>query len=442
MTTSTVPARRPSVAGEGELAAASRDVDDFLQALNPTVMGPRLSGALGVGRRSCHVLDAKYEPGVKAIVLYRFGDDLVRADLCACGVDADRATRRPRLRLSVFPADPDLPTLESAVDPTSLGRLLAGVLPGPSNARERRAWAGRCEVELLRYRPGKRATVRASSPLRAVTYVVKVYHDVGKATSVAREARLLNQACRSAAVLRVAPHVAYLSELNAVVQQSVPGVPLADLLSWRDAGGERVREAVQRAALSLAELHDLPVVSTRERSVNKELRRFIQRGEAVRTVDPCLGAALLQLARRLSTVDAELEPGPVGLVHGDCKPSQFLVSDDGIFLLDLDHCGVTQQATDIGTFLASLRQLGIRHGLAGRKSARRPDLGTVANDFVSTYLIRRGTPALRSRIRWHEAAALQRKALRAFFRSPRSPLPAALLHEGHACLDDLGRGST
>ena len=52
-------------------------------------------------------------------------------------------------------------------------------------------------------------------------------------------------------------------------------------------------------------------------------------------------------------------------MHGDCT-SQFLIGDGRVYLLDLDHCGVSDQAADVGTFLATLRQQEIRDDLAGR----------------------------------------------------------------------------
>jgi hypothetical protein len=45
---------------------------------------------------------------------------------------------------------------------------------------------------------------------------------------------------------------------------------------------------------------------------------------------------------------------------------------------------------------------------------------------------------LRRRFAWYEAVALERKALRAFARAPGSPLPRALVEQGHRCLDGLG----
>jgi hypothetical protein len=126
-------------------------------------------------------------------------------------------------------------------------------------------------------------------------------------------------------------------------------------------------------------------------------------------------------------------------VHGDCKPSQFLLAGPRVHLLDLDHCGISDQAADVGTFMATLRQFAVRHRLAGRPEALTRRLPVLAEDFLASYLDALGDDSddRRARIRWHEAVALERKALRSFARAPRSPLPAALIHEANRCLDRL-----
>ena len=440
MTTSTdLAAPRVEVPLASESQA--RELDRFVESLKPATMGPRLSRAIGMARSRCHVLDAKYEPGLRAVLLYELEGRLVRGDLLPEGeVVPGAVVVPPGLRISVFPDDPDLPTLARAVDPASMGPLLADVVPGELTARGRRAWADRCALDLLRYRPGKRATVRATSRFHQSSYVAKVYHDSKKATAVASEAWALRGAATAAGTLRFAPPVAYLPEVTVVVQESVVGTPLDGLLSGV-AGATSAARAIQDAARAMVELHGYPLVSERERSVTKELNRFVQRAERVASVDAQVGGELLRFANRLLETDAELAPGPIGLVHGDCKPSQFLLSAQGVTVLDLDHCGISQQATDIGTFTASLRQLAVRSDEAGRTKDRK-GLERLAQLFTDTYLASRSVPGLRSRIRWHEAAALQRKALRAFSRAPRSPLPVALVREGNRCLDQLARGLT
>jgi aminoglycoside phosphotransferase (APT) family kinase protein len=205
--------------------------------------------------------------------------------------------------------------------------------------------------------------------------------------------------------------------------------------------GTTAQAGLQRAAQALAALHRQDAAaSERHRRIDAELARFVVRARRVATLDPVAGAALEELAERLTAAGAGL-PRPLGLVHGDCKPSQFLLGPDGsVVLLDLDSCGLADPAGDVGTFLATLRQRGVRDELARRGApggaARLLDL---ADGFLDGYLAASGgADDLRRRARWYEAVALQRKALRSFSRAPRSPMTSALVRSAHTCLDRLG----
>jgi hypothetical protein len=415
-----------------------------VEMLNGHVMGPRVRGALGVpGRAGCSVLDAKYEPGVRGTVLYGVGPLLVRGDLIDVPADDGEAFRpvvAPGVRLCRFPDDPDLPGLAAATDPERLRTALAEALPDVGSPR-------RCRVELVRYRPGKRATLAVELRGRADLggsgrLVVKSYHDGRKAAAVAAEAVLLDATVDPAAPLRFAPVRAHVPELSLVVQEHVPGVRLDQLMLRPDG---TAAHAVRRAAVALAALHRQPVVSRRARSVDAELVRFGTRSSRVAEIDEGTGRALGSLAVRLLAEADAVPRGVVGLVHGDCKPSQFLLRGEEVVLLDLDSCGAADPAVDVGTFLATLRQQAVRLALR-RRAAPSSTRGTtpLAGVFLDAYLRSAGQPPdgeLRRRIAWYEAVALERKALRCFARAPRSPLTRALVDEGHAGLDRL-RGTT
>ncbi|GAA2759422.1 phosphotransferase [Actinopolymorpha rutila] len=443
---------RPIHSGAGPADRLSSESARFAEALQPRVMGPRLAAALGGsgGRsaRACHVLDAKYEPGHRALVLYQYGEHLVRGDLL--GEDllgGDGAANgggplvAPGVRLSVFPHDPDLPWLRQVLDPAILARRMRDTLGDRAGTR-----VSRCRVRLLRYRPGKRATLWLEFAPGDPSYVVKVYHDPDKASAVVRESRALAAAPSPAGVLELAPVVAHLPDLATVVQAAVSGVPLE-----RQWAGRRVRSAaaavaaVRQAAQALAELHAYPVISTRERPVERELRRFGLRAGRIATVDESLGTTLAGLAERLDQMRAAVcrtDADDNSLVHGDCKPSQFLLDGHRVAMLDLDHCGVAHPAGDLGTFLASLTQQAVRCGLAGGEPADADLLAVLGEEFLTAYFRARGgwdDPTACLQARWYEAVALERKALRAFARAPRSPLPGALAAHAHRCLDKLER---
>jgi aminoglycoside phosphotransferase (APT) family kinase protein len=409
------------------------------ELLDAHVMGPRLRAAVGAtGRAPCSVLDAKYEPGVRCTVLYRVGDLLVRGDLLADGTGGTETTRPvvpPGLRLCRFPDDPDLPGLAAAVHPATLREALQTMCPGTERLLH-------CRVDLLRYRPGRRATLAVQVRGRsgaARRLVVKSYHDSGKAAAVATEAGLLDATVDAAAPLRFAPVRAHLPELSLVVQEHVPGVRLDELLRIP---GRPAARALRRAAVALAALHAQPPISRRTRPARAELDRFLSRASRVAAVDPATGSALTDLGIRLVATSRDMPPGQLGLVHGDCKPDQFLLRGDrDVVLLDLDSCGLADPAGDVGTFLATLRQRTVRQRLT--RAAIHPSAAwaTGAAVFLDEYLRAAGATGdseLGRRIAWYEAVALERKALRCFARAPRSPVTSALVAEGHAVLDRLG----
>jgi hypothetical protein len=152
-------------------------------------------------------------------------------------------------------------------------------------------------------------------------------------------------------------------------------------------------------------------------------------------VDPATGEAAGLLAERLVRAQLGLPPARLGPVHGDCKPSQFLLDGAGVFVLDLDHVGEADQTGDVGTFVASLRQLALQRSPGG-EARQASGLLALGDAFVDDYL-RVVDEDVLARIRWHEAVALERKALRAFARAPRSPLALGLIREADRCLDVL-----
>jgi len=413
------------------------------EALDGHRMGSRIRAAVGLpGRAGCQVLDAKYEPGVRCTVLYGVGDLLVRGDLFdqqEQGAPDDRARPvvAPGVRLSVFPDDPDLPGLRRAADPSALRDALSDVLPGGGRVL-------RCRLQLVRYRPGKRATLavelRGRPDRAAHRVVVKSYHDGAKAAEVAAEAVLLDATADPAAPLRFAAVRAHLPELSLVVQEHVAGLHLDAALRLP---GRAPDEALRRAAAALAALHRQPAISSRRRSVDAEVARFRTRGLRVAGVAPGTGRALVELAERLARTASQVPDAPVALVHGDCKPSQFLLRGErDVVLLDLDSCGLADPAGDVATFVATLRQHALRDALAGRTpppAAR--SHAALSETFLRGYVEAAGAASdgdLRRRIAWYEAVALERKALRCFARAPRSALTQALVRAGNAVLDRWG----
>ena len=385
-------------------------MDDALRA---GAMRDRLAAAFGLPATTpCHVVDAKYEPGSAATVLYQLGEQLVTA-VVSFGPDVEDVASggvqvAPGVRAFAFPDDPRLPGLRLATDPDAMATALA-VDPGT-----------RVRVALLRYRPGKRATLRIDLRGKGepLTVIGKVYANGNKAAAVYEETRRLSAALGDTPPILVGPAETILPDIPMVLWGAITGADFESQLSSR-LGPDHVASV----AVGLAALHGLEPLSERRRPVAAELARFDLRASNVERVHPELGSSLRAWAAALAAKGETLDHPEPGLVHGDCKPSQFLLTDSAPALLDFDHCGLADPASDVGTFLASLRQ---------RSNAR------LEAPFLEAYASASNDAEVRRRAVWYQSVALLRKALRAFARSPRSPVPRRLAVEGLACLEAAG----
>lgn len=426
-------------------------------AMRPAAMRSRLAAAADVDPASaCHVLDVKYEARRSATVLYQVGATPVTVVLSLAGgpvrngVDGGGmgggVAIGPAMHAYVFPCDPALASLPALVDPAVMAKVLTEALGEAVIS---------CQVEVIRYRPAKRATLHVGARLRAgrgtvaLRVIAKIYSSGAKAASVYEETQRLTALVDSGAgqvpgggrsALKLASALAFVADGPMIVQSSLPGTPLEDLLVPGPSGraDPAAGPALAAAARAVAALHRLPPVSTRIRSAEKELARFAQRAGAIAVVEPASGVLLGEATALLTESYRRLPAAPIGLVHGDCKPSQFLLGGPDVGLLDFDHCGLADPVSDVGAFLAALRKTAVTRSLREPRRPR-PETGTDGHRLERTFLETYGREAgdqtdLEERVRWHQGAALVRKALRAFARAPRSPLPAALAAEGIRCL--------
>lgn len=445
------------------MVAAHREVEI---ALNPRIMQKILSehenmrAGLGQDEATCHILDAKYEPGKRCSILYQLDEQMIigEMDWNGTGVTQPGPASSVPTHLQVYPyeQDPGLPALTTVLDGEKMRQILNSALP---TCRTGEQQILRCQVTLLRYRLGKRCTLRYVLRLRhqqsgkttkRVLYG-KLYHSATKAEAVHQEMQMLStDPAMHGQGLVVAEAALYVPSLPMVLQEPVAdNVPLELLLEEppNAVEGDRSRtaDAIRGAAVALAELHKSALTSTRVRAVGTELVRIEQRCARVLGVEPETGEALHTLAQALPAWLPQLAAWDqeIGLVHGDCKPSQFFIMEDGqTALLDFDHCGMADPAADVGNFLATLRQMGAKQVLKQRDPAVAAKwqawLACLEEIFLDTYLATRDCGAgFRKRAVWYQAMALLRKAYRSFARSTRSPLPSLLVQEAWARLATL-----
>jgi hypothetical protein len=398
---------------------------------------------------ACRIVDMKYEPGARCQILYLVGDRLVLGILRWSGSDPDSPVSQEinslGLHAYLFPNDPSISGLADTLRDGEMARAVAEALP---ECRAGVARVLRARTTLLRYRPGRRCTVRvdvrvmdgSSRAVETRILYAKLYHDVSKAASVYAEMKELQttSSFRKSGCLVAGP-IAFLPRLGLILQEPLEGTPLDLLLRRRSARpGEGSKEIV-RAAHALVALHGADMVTHRTRPVERTLERLAGWAHLVETIDRDLGlemgSVVGDLIGSLHQMDRRLT-----LVHGDSKPSQFLIHSSGVGILDFDHCGIADPASDVANFMATLRQHAVRNQLKTRATRVAPNraawLRSLEQHFLDAYVRRSlGDGGLADRANWYESVALLRKAYRCFQRSPRSPLPHALVRQARGCLE-------
>lgn len=444
-----------------------RENEQIVLALSPQTMGPLLEQVFQVAKtkgqsspigtrgqpRECRILDMKYEPGIYCTILYQLGDDLVTGTY---QWDSDqsqlpngtKAIPSLGMRVYRFPDDPVLPSLTNALNSQTVSAALAEALPEFQSGAARIL---RCDVSPLRFRPGRRCTVRLNLWLREkesgaiykrVLYG-KIYHDLEKAERVYQQMRSLSNSIPPDDRISFANASAFLPDLAMVLQDPVKGVALDGLISCEtNACDSRGFAGTVAAASTLAAFHASGLSAGKPRSISAELARFKKRGARIGQVSPELGNEIIKLADALSTWLDTLDQwgATTCLVHGDCKPAQFLIEAQQVALLDFDHCGMADPAVDVGTFLATLQQMKVKQTIKNRGEPVRCTswMPGLKQGFLEAYCNASDSPSgFSERAAWYEAVGLLRKAIRGFERSPFSPLPAALVAEAWIGLETL-----
>ncbi|MFQ5719946.1 MAG: phosphotransferase [Acidobacteriota bacterium] len=260
--------------------------------------------------------------------------------------------------------DPSLPALEEFADLATATVWCRRCLPASSGVDA----ASLVEVLPLRYRPGRRCTLRLefAAPTRQRLYV-KLFRR-GRSKAVARRMAALprpsvHDAVRRPEVIRhdVSDDILVLGEVAgealsdrlACVQEDVPGA-------------RRIADAVAEWHGLVDRIHVDPGGWSRMDewiSVERAWRSTADSGPAGRHLARLDDAPARQhlLDRVREALHTTSFSAPV-LLHRDLHPQQILVDDDGVGVVDLDNLALGPPEVDLGNLVAHLDLLEL-HGL-------------------------------------------------------------------------------
>jgi aminoglycoside phosphotransferase (APT) family kinase protein len=266
------------------------------------------------------------------------------------------------LRVQVFPLDPKFPQLVRVADPRHVRAML--------NGSETAGYA----VTPIRYRPGQRHVLRYDAT--AGTVYAKTYNDPDKAarifTAIGQVADWLDTSAPGTAALRP---LAYVAPDQTLLYPHLAGTPLTERLQQP---GPQTSALIRTAGETLRVLHHLPPgrVTLRPHSFDKEMAGITTASEHIDTLLPPVGARIHSILEHARLVHDKLEQEPSGFAYGDYKADHLWVTPAGLHLMDFDTCYLSDQAIDLGKFLADLRWWHDRHGTGDEQ---------LAGDFLEGY---------------------------------------------------------
>lgn len=248
------------------------------------------------------------------------------------------------LLLWALPNDPDLPQLPQLLDPVRAAQRM----PGDAG--------GRWQVELLRYTPQRRATLRytqdAGPTHAARTLYAKTFFDARAPAIHERFNHFwqLSQQCADTPL--VAEPLGVDLATNTVWQAPATGVPLPMHLSKPDSARLMASVANALAMLHAAPLKPSPIATVRSVAhwLGEARRREVKIGRAA----PVLAERVARVANAIETHAAHPATRALSLIHGDWHPDQCWVHDGRIVLFDFDEFTLGDPMEDIAAFVTKL----------------------------------------------------------------------------------------
>lgn len=234
----------------------------------------------------------------------------------------------------LYPRDPDLPGLERAAYPDSMAEVLRGArLIGPNET------GADLDLEMIGYRPRRRAVLRVRSLTSGEVFYVKVLRERSFADVLHR-----HQLFSSAGV--PAPDVAHATNDFLLVLRELPGRPLAQAVFDEEppCTAEQLVEVLDTMPASVADLPRRPPWSDAVAHYGAMV------AQALPELEPKIAWLVDQISSGLTGIPPGREP-----THGDFHEGQVHVADGGVCgILDIDTAGPGRRADDLACLIAHM----------------------------------------------------------------------------------------
>ncbi len=263
-----------------------------------------------------------------------------------------------------FPNDPEIPELRRIYEPDRFRRLALDFL----SDRPRDQWRlqrSLTRFQLLAYKPGRRAVMRAKLKFRHLTENLKVrvrlhlkVENKMTAHLSASQAESIDAATAGCQRFLTPKFLGCASNRSLFAHEWVQGSPVdidsKDAAATLTSLGEAMAE-FHEIALDLPSHHPPPMIIDEINAIRDDLTRLCP--EQAAQID----SATRELVRRVP----DLSILPSSLLHGDLHLGQFLMQDSKPVIVDFDRSGRGYGCLDIGSMMEDLRIRGVKDEVAG-----------------------------------------------------------------------------
>jgi hypothetical protein len=286
-----------------------------------------------------------------------------------------------RLELRSQLLDSELAMLPQLTDPEQARSLLEASIRTSENADYRDLSIRSCKPRVARYKPGSRCTIlyhleyepeAIGRDNRPNVVVAKTYHgDKGQNAYDGMQA-LWRSPLGASDTVRIAEPLAYLAELNVLVQGPIhEELTLKELLrstpgvhghAARDRNAEispELASYICKTAAGLAELHQCGVSYGENVTWEDELAKIYALRAKVAKPLPHLANMAEDLLNHLQALAAIQPADPSAPAHGTFRPAQVLLSGGEIGFIDFDGFCQAEPALDLALFMTTIKHLSM-----------------------------------------------------------------------------------
>lgn len=297
------------------------------------------------------------------------------------------------IRLQLWPLDTKFPHLVQLGNPSHVARML----PSLGIAYDGRQLP---VITPIRYRPGERHVLRyeissaEAGSKRGQRLYAKLYkdgQDAARAFGVAN--RVVDWLDANPEGLQGNRPEAMSQEDCVILYPHAPGVPLSHQL---DRSRRWLAAQLKIIGRALSTMHSGPETlqaGLKENTFANEAKVVRRASEHIQALLPETYEEILKILDELQARYSDLPQEKPTFTHSDFKADHLLSTPQGLTLIDLDTCTLTDPALDIGKFLADLEWWFELKGLSGVEEAHEELLqgyhGDRAGDSILTARLRR-----------------------------------------------------